>query len=118
LHYNINLAQEHAMNDADEPITYTVDNDANVHGTSKKLTIKASYNKLVTLFGEPSRPFAEGEHARVEWVLSFSDGYVATIYDWNEEIPVEEVTSWNVAGTTFMSAGRVHDILAGKPIIA
>lgn len=104
------------MTDDNETITYTVDNDADVHGTSKKLTIKASYHKLVELFGEPSRPFAEGEHARIEWVLSFSDGYVATIYDWNEEIPVEEVTSWNVAGRTFMSAGRVYSILAGKPI--
>lgn len=100
----------------DEAITYTVDHDANVHGTSKKLTIKASYSKLVDLFGEPDRPFAEGEHARVSWNVEFSDGYVLSIYDWNESVPVYEVTSWNVAARTFMAAGRIYDILAGKPI--
>ena len=101
----------------EEAITYTVDNEADVHGTSKKLTIKASYDKLVDLFGEPDRPYAEGEHARVNWTLSFSDGYTLSIYDWNEEVPVYQVTSWNVAARTFMAAGRIYDILAGKPIL-
>lgn len=101
----------------DEAITYTVDNDADIHGTSKKLSIKASYDKLVELFGEPSRPFADGEHARVNWTLDFSDGHVLSIYDWNEgDNPVYNVTSWNVAARTFMAAGRIYDILAGKPI--
>lgn len=100
----------------DEAITYTVDNDADVHGTSKKLTIKASFFKLVEMFGEPSRPFGDGEHARINWTLSFSDGHVLSIYDWNEDVPVEEVTSWNVAARTFMAAGRIYDVMAGKPI--
>lgn len=101
----------------DEAITYTVDHEADVHGTSKKLTIKASYTKLVDLFGEPDRPFGEGSAARISWNVEFSDGYVLSVYDWNQQdIPVYQVTEWNVAARTFMAAGRIYDILAGKPI--
>lgn len=100
----------------DKPITFHHDDDANVNGTSKKLTIKAPFARLLGLFGEPQR--IDGDHSRVSWNIEFSDGEILTVYDWNDERRVEDVTEWNIGGRTFMVAGRIYDILAGHPIIA
>lgn len=97
-------------------ITFTVDEDTNTHNTSRKTSITAPFHKMVELFGEPLP--IDADHSRVHWPITFSDGGVADIYDWNEDVRIEDVTQWNVGGHDFMTAGRVHDILAGRPIIA
>lgn len=104
------------MDDEQEIITYRMDPDANVHNTSKKLEISARYDKLVELLGEPERGTDPTERWRVNWNVEFSDGGVLSVYDWNESDPVENVTRWIVAGHDFMTASRIYEILAGKPI--
>ena len=100
-----------------DTITYKHDDAANITGTSKKLVIKATYWRLVELFGEPEK-LRDPDNARVMWSIEFSDGGVLTIYDWNEERRVEDVSQWNVGSHTFMMAARIYDILEGRPIIA
>lgn len=100
-----------------DTITYHHSDAANINGTSKKLVIKATYWRLVELFGEPEK-LRDPDHARVSWNIEFSDGGVLTIYDWNEDRRVEDVTEWNVGGQNFMTAARIYDILEGRPIIA
>lgn len=103
------------MTDEAETISYEFDEDANLHNTSRKLTIKATYDQLVTLFGEPKK--VNSDRVRVAWPISFSDGGVLEVYDWNEfDTPIQNVTHWNVNGHNSMTAGRIYDILAGRPI--
>lgn len=97
-------------------VTYTVDNDIEIHNTSLKCKVKATYARLLELFGEPVQ--VKSDHSRVEWRVEFSDGEILCVYDWNESVPLEEVTVWHVAGHNFMAASRIYDILEGKPIMA
>lgn len=50
-------------------------------GTSLQGTIDVPFSKLVAIFGEPS---THVDHYKVafEWVITFADGTVATIYDY------------------------------------
>jgi len=98
-----------------EAITYTVESDPSAHGTSRKTTVKATYAQLVAVLGEPQKN-AKPDHSRVFWDIVFSDGAVISVYDWNDERRVEDVTEWNVAGHDFMTAYRIHDIIANRPI--
>lgn len=108
------------IDDADnenEEITYTVDPDANMHGTSLKMQdVKVPFHKLVELFGEPQR-HKKPDRSRVYWNISFSDGEVLSVYDWNSlNVPVEQVDQWNVGAHSFIIAYRFRDILDGNPI--
>lgn len=100
-------------------ITYKTDHDASADGTHKITTIKASYDTLVKLFGEPdTNAAAPGEHFRVLWTVEFSDGEVLTVYDWNDDREIYNVDSWNIGAKNFMVGGRIYDILHGRAIYA
>lgn len=98
-----------------ETITYTVESDPFAHGTSRKSQIKATFAQLVAVLGEPQK-HKKPDHSRVFWDISFSDGAVISVYDWNDDRRVEDVTEWNVAAHDFMTAYRIHDIIARRPI--
>jgi hypothetical protein len=99
-------------------LTFTVDEDADIVVTHLQIrNLKASFFKLVELLGEPSK-IEGGDHARYHWAVEFSDGNLLDLYDWNDDRRIEDVTEWNVAARDFMTAGRIYDILAGRPIIA
>jgi hypothetical protein len=100
-----------------DTITYAVDADIELHGTSKKVTINATFSGLLELFGEPLK-VEDGDHVRYHWPVQFSDGGIMDVYDWNDDRRIEDVTDWNVGGKDFMTAGRIYDILANRPIIA
>jgi hypothetical protein len=55
-----------------------------VNGTCLKGYVKTTFNKLVATFGEPclNEGASEYEKVTIEWKLRFSDGTIATIYDW------------------------------------
>lgn len=57
-----------------------------------------TYRTLVELFGPPC--YTNGDKTQAEWVLRFPDGAVATVYDYKEAGPVEDVTCWHVGGRT------------------
>lgn len=86
-------------------------------GTSKRGTIHVSYDDLISIFGEP---LTDGipEGSRVEWSIEFDDGVIATIYDKNETIPVEDVTDWIVGGKSHKSMLNVLMSLENKHINA
>ncbi len=84
----------------------------NVGGTSLRGYITASRKELIQVFGEPClfQP-STSEKVQIEWCLEFSDGTVATIYDWKQygHIPDEdEIVDWNVGGFSSMA---VHQVL-------
>lgn len=104
----------------------SVENDdlANVVGTGRRGEIKARYDDLVRMFGEPTKSKERGDQmdkTHAEWYLEFEvrdeddpeDTYpiVATIYDWKyPELPLDEV-QWNVGGKTWESYEAVTDYI-------
>ena len=96
-------------------ITFQTDHDANITGTSlKHRNVKATYWQLVDLLGEPLE--INADHSRVEWRVVFSDDEILCVYDWNDDRPIDQVDEWNIAGRASMVAGRIFDILKGRPI--
>ena len=103
-----------------------VENDEhiNVVGTGRRGEIKARYDDLVRMFGEPTKSREKGDQmdkTHAEWYLEFEvrdeddpeDTYpiVATIYDWKyPELPRDEV-QWNVGGKTWQSYEAVTDYI-------
>jgi len=54
-------------------------------GTSLQGYVKASYDQLVEVFGDPTYSETSGDDkVDFEWILKFSDGTDATIYNWKD----------------------------------
>jgi hypothetical protein len=82
-----------------------------IAGTCLQGTINASYDRLVETFGEPVRftPEQTDGKVQVEWAMKFTDGTLATIYDWKEEKTASAVTEWHVGGHTEHALYNVID---------
>ena len=85
-------------------MNYRTHNDEhiNVSGTSYKGEIITTYDKLVELFGEPSKGTADGK-TDVSWKIEFDNGHVASIYNWKNGVKygnpnVKSITEWNIGG--------------------
>ena len=100
--------------DENETITFTVDPDLAPDGHWLMGELSVPYWKMVNLFGEP-QPI-KAEKSRIQWVVAFSDGGSAVIYDWKETGPIEDVRNWNIGATERKMAWRVQDIVDGRPI--
>jgi hypothetical protein len=76
--------------------------------TSLQGYMRATYNQLVSRFGEPD---GGGDKTTVEWVLKFEDGTVATIYDWKEcSTPMYEY-DWHIGGKSKRAVTLVEQAL-------
>ena len=60
--------------------TFTLNENADVCGTSLKLRTTVSYPKLLELFGEPLE--SDGYKVSGEWIFEDDKGNVITLYDW------------------------------------
>ena len=78
----------------------------------------ATYEELVGCFGEPEE--GDGYKVQAEWILTFEDGTVATIYDWKmgecywgegEGVPPQQVGEWHIGGYSKAAALRVRATL-------
>ena len=89
---------------------FTVGN-YDIVGTSLQGRIDTSYQRLVEVFGKPTLYTDDETDGKVscEWVVKFSDGIVATIYDWKEDISYQGVTDWHVGGHTQHALYNVLD---------
>ena len=70
-------------------------------GTSLKGYITTTMRELNAVFGEPTF-YYPGDKVTVEWSHMFSDGSIATIYDWkryDDGVPeMDEVFEYNIGG--------------------
>ena len=66
--------------------------------------VQAHYHQLVAVFGEPE---GGGDKTTVEWVLSFEDGTVATIYDWKLDETPTSMYNWHIGGVNNTAVTRV-----------
>lgn len=80
--------------------------------------IKTNYNILVEKFGKPGP--GDGYKISVEWVLEFTDGTIAAIYDWKigidylgagEGILPKDNKLWNIGGGKTWAAVLVHAVV-------
>jgi hypothetical protein len=83
-------------------------------GTSLQGEVVATYEELTSLFGAPHE--SDGYKVDAEWVVRFSDGLIATIYNWKNGVnycgvngtPVEQIKSWHVGGQHKQASDRVQ----------
>lgn len=94
-----------------------------VHLSSKKGEIRAKFNKLVSVFGQPTEQSYEfGEKVDCEWVIEFEDGMVATIYNWkngksylgDDGLEIAEINHWMVGGHQNSVIDRVNNLLTAE----
>jgi hypothetical protein len=68
-------------------------------GTCLQGYIDCSYQELIDKLGEPEE--GDGDKTRADWAIQATIGdekFVATLYDWKEYRPLEEVPTWNIGG--------------------
>ena len=72
-------------------------------GTSYKAAIIASYEDLVSTFGQPMK----GDDVKIEaeWIIRLPNNRIATIYNyknsrcWSDELPeITQVRGWHIGG--------------------
>lgn len=83
-------------------------------GTCYQAAIKAKYQDLVDVFGQPQK--GDGYKTEAEWIVTLPDDKIATIYNyktsrsWDDRYPdVTEVTVWHIGG----HKSEVVDLLLG-----
>lgn len=69
--------------------------------------IKTTYNELVNVFGNPTT--LQGDKVTVEWTIQFTDGTVATIYDWKLSQTPMNVYDWHIGGFNQRAVDYVND---------
>lgn len=87
-----------------------------VDGTSLKGYVTTTFNKLVAAFGEPCVHLAPSQYEKVtiEWKLRFTNGVIATIYDWKGYgwQPTGDVEyEWKIGSYSSQAVALVKDTL-------
>ena len=90
-----------------------------VNGTSLKGYITTDYSVLVEAFGPPHSD-GDGYKVDAEWMLQFSNGVVARIYNWKDGVnycgehglPVEDITEWHIGGKSYLAERTVDEYIA------
>ena len=83
--------------------------------------VEINYDTLVEVFG-PQHNNGDGYKVDAEWDLMFSDGTIATIYNWkngknydeDDGLEVSEITEWHVGGISKLALTRVQEAIKLK----
>jgi hypothetical protein len=79
-----------------------------INGTSLQGYVVTTFKELVITFGAPTYGEASGDgKVSCEWILQFSDGTVATIYDYKEDATPMGEYSWHIGGQSIDAVNRV-----------
>jgi|Laugrespbdmm15sd_2_1035082.scaffolds.fasta_scaffold174599_1 hypothetical protein len=92
-------------------MTFTFKNNpsAYTNGSCLQGYIETTYDELVNMFGEPTE--LKGDKTNVEWVIRFSDGTVASIYDWKLSENPTGVYKWHIGGMSQRAVTCVNDCM-------
>jgi len=87
-----------------------------INGSSLKGYIETTYDKLKSVFGDPYYgPDADGDKTTCEWVITFKDGKVVTIYDYKAgEVTPTDLYDWHIGGNSPKVLDYVATLMAGK----
>lgn len=84
------------------------------NGTHLQGYVGTTFAKLQDLLGEG---LGGGDKTTQEWCIEFSDGTVATIYDWKEyDTPLGHY-DWHIGGTERRAVQLVERLLAGEILL-
>lgn len=84
------------------------------NGTHLQGKVVTTYDRLVDLLGQG---LGSGDKTTQEWCIEFSDGTVATIYDWKEwETPLGPY-AWHIGGHSYTAVRLVEELLAGEILL-
>lgn len=90
----------------------------NINGTSLEGYVSADYKTICKVFGEPTE--SDGYKTDAEWMIQFSDGQVATIYNWKDGknycgangLNVEDIKEWHIGGRSNEVVSRIQNLLS------
>ena len=106
-----------------EKMKYQTHNEIDIGtgGTCYQGEIIVSYEEIISIFGKSADWYnnCDGEKIDAEWNIKFSDGKVATIYNWKNGInylgkngiPLKYITHWNIGGKTDDVVERINNII-------
>ena len=85
-------------------------------GTSLKGYIETTYEQLESVLGEPvyGPNDTDGDKITCEWVITFQDGTVATVYDWKVGETPMDLYSWHIGGNNNKSKDYIGTLMRGK----
>lgn len=92
-----------------------------IHGTSLQGYLYMPYSALKKAFGKPNT----GDQYKIdaEWDIEFSDGTIATIYNYKDGksylgkdgIPKTQITNWHIGGKSQEAVYKIHAYFYGDP---
>ena len=91
--------------------------ECNVNGTHLKGKVRVTYAGIVERIGEPTFSVKDGDEldrVRAVWNFKSMEGDVATLYDWNESKPIEDVQLWHIGGHSVWALQIIEDALGIK----
>jgi len=99
-------------------ITHNQDDNICINGTHLQGYVDTSYQRIVSVFGEPCT--GDGYKVDAEWEVRFNDGSVATIYNWKDGknycgsmgLELDEIRDWHIGGHDKAVVERVKAILS------
>lgn len=94
-----------------------------LNGTSLQGYIDCDYETLCNVFGKETSD-GDGYKVDAQWELEFSDGTVATIYNWkngknydeDDGLEVSEITDWHIGGHDKQAVANVGKLLVGSVV--
>ena len=96
-------------------MNYKVDNAMDtLCGTCLRGYIYTTYDQLVEMFGNPR---TDVDKSTAHWSIQFTDGAVATIYDWKNHVTPENLYRWHVGGRSNDVVGGISDILKLETVV-
>ena len=86
-------------------------------GTCLQGYVTSDYSNIVRVFGGPTE--CDGYKVDAEWVIQFSDGKIATIYNWkngknycgDSGLDVEDIKEWHIGGNSSEVVSRIQNLL-------
>lgn len=84
------------------------------NGTHLQGKVCTTVDTLKELLGEG---LGGGDKTTQEWCIEFSDGTVATIYDWKEYSTPQGLYDWHIGGHTHRAVQLVEDLLDGRILL-
>lgn len=91
-----------------------------VSGTSLVGNVWATFDELERVFGKPTYGPDDNVDDKVtcEWNLKFSDGTIATVYDWREYRTPRDRYEWHVGGMNRRAVDRVMETLESSQVVS
>ena len=94
--------------------------DISAQGTWLQGHIDVEFDQLVSRFGAP----LDGDCYKTdaEWIIEFSDGTIAAIYNWkngrsylgHDGPSVGSINHWNIGGTSKRAVDLIHQVIFGN----